>query len=439
MVPSIDSYSDGIIQQLSQRAFALVDLVEHGVDPRHGRFDFLVQFVAVQQLADVAFAAIDTGQNLAQIGNGLERFVIDRRILHELPNRAVALLNIIHQAIDFGHRCAHIAVQRPIVVQQLADRILIRIDHGIQCLYQLIRFDGRAGQLFRDGVVHQQHADGALAGLDLVHNYARLGHDALQRGQRGVALLHEIVDGGQVLAGHLASLGDHLRALPLFDVNVLRAQQITRRDYGQRIGGDRVEVFILNLHRDFDDFARLAGSRQPHMRDLADGDAVQRHLRGNGDGRRIVEVRIDVRRALEKGVRSGQQENQDSEEGQRERRHHSNAQLRPFCFARNRHRLVFHELAHVDILRCSQFRLRSFEYQASFVHDEKFRFQRSVSHRRRFDLTTVRIVAKIRHQMPVLIAMRHHDRGSVPRVALFNQQVNDRLAVIGSRPAVGES
>ena len=44
---------------------------------------------------------------------------------------------------------------------------------------------------------------------------------------------------------------------------------------------------------------------------------------------------------------------------------------------------------------------------------------------RRLQRPLLRIVAEIRHQVPVLIAVRHHQRGGLADIALFDQQRHD--------------
>ncbi len=56
------------------------------------------------------------------------------------------------------------------------------------------------------------------------------------------------------------------------------------------------------------------------------------------------------------------------------------------------------------------------------------------------DFPTVGIVAEVRHQLPVLEAVRDHNRRSIAHIALFaGSSVMMVCAVMGSRPAVGES
>src|SRR5262249_28998781 len=84
--------------------------------------------------------------------------------------------------------------------------------------------------------------------------------------------------------------------------------------------------------------------------------------------------------------------------------------------------------------------LGSFEHNLSIVHHEEARvafltplFARGNPNQ----LATVRIVAKVGHEMSVLIAMRHHDRRRVARVALFDEQRDDRVRGDGVEPGRG--
>ena len=52
---------------------------------------------------------------------------------------------------------------------------------------------------------------------------------------------------------------------------------------------------------------------------------------------------------------------------------------------------------------------------------------------------TLGIVAEVSEQLAILIAMSHNGRCRILRIASLDNQRDDMLAVIGSRPAVGES
>src|SRR5579862_1418315 len=75
---------------------------------------------------------------------------------------------------------------------------------------------------------------------------------------------------------------------------------------------------------------------------------------------------------------------------------------------------MLYKLAHVRILGRLQLRLRSLEDQLAFAQNHEVGSRRKVAPMVSSQLQTsvLRIVTKIRHQVAVLIAVRHDERGS---------------------------
>ena len=132
---------------------------------------------------------------------------------------------------------------------------------------------------------------------------------------------------------------------------------------------------------------------------------------------------------LENTPRAGEQKNQDRTRimkgGQAD---HPDLQLRPAHFFRIRHRLtpLLHELRNVRIVRGFQPVLVALEDQPAFLHHHESgscRLARPVS--RRLQTPLFRIVAEIRHQVPILVPVGHHQGGGVADVALLDEQRHD--------------
>src|ERR1019366_2526371 len=105
------------------------------------------------------------------------------------------------------------------------------------------------------------------------------------------------------------------------------------------------------------------------------------------------------------------------------------AQCTRFCDAISGHFLcrvllrTLDELGYVLIGGCLQFRLPALKDQTALPEHHKHGLCPAVT--RRIEPATVRIVPEIGHQIPVLIAVRNHQRRGIVHIPLFNDERHD--------------
>ena len=134
---------------------------------------------------------------------------------------------------------AHILVQF-VVIEQLADRPLPGAHRG----QKLLCFGDGGVQSRVQLFVLENLADIALSGFHVPQDRVHAPQQALKLRQKSGALRHQLRN---VLVGHAGNLVARLHVLrrcSLGDVDELVAEQVGRRDPGERVLGDLVEIHV---------------------------------------------------------------------------------------------------------------------------------------------------------------------------------------------------
>src|SRR5581483_8789182 len=321
-----------IYQELANSALAGIYLVDNRVDFRNSRLELVAQVFALEQLSGRAFAGVEVVDNLVHALGGILQLVIKRRILEELAGRALPVLKLLQHVVNTPQRSAEIIVQLAIV-QQNSKRALV----AVQRIRQVLHLAQNSEQVVVQRLIHQKLADTPFAALHQTDNLVDALHRILQRVQDAETLLHQIlyftrIDAWYFLAGHHR----HFAFAGLY-VDVFGPQHVGRADGGQRIAGDIPQLVLRNLHFDAHQAHRILRAGQPDCLHLSDRNPIQIYRRAVGERGGIRHVRVNDGVRFENIRVSGDQKNENGQNGHGEDREDPHLQSRPGGPVLNRH------------------------------------------------------------------------------------------------------
>src|SRR5262245_10854106 len=258
-----------IVYQSADRSLAALDLGDYVfqparrlVEPGDERAGVVVELIILEKLADVALAGaklvFDLVGDVAQLGDGLGRLFVKRRVADQLAHSPLAGLDFLHEALGLAHGAVEVYVER-LVVEKLTCRSLA----GLHI----------PGHISDVGGYHVEVADRRLRGVDDVAD-ALLGH-----------------------AGNAVPVLDRLaRDGARGDVNDVVAEHPGALKHGHRIGADALDrgslaKLAVNIHDDLNAALRIRGVRDLTEIDLSDAA----HLLARKAHFRALAQPVDVR------------------------------------------------------------------------------------------------------------------------------------------------